>query len=233
MTQYVYGKNVVKQLLQDGKPIHEVLIQEGIRDTALEGEIKKRRIPVKVLGRKKMDQGIAACIDDYKTWELEELLESVPQGKQPLLVMLDGLEDPHNLGAILRTCDCIRADGVIIGKHRNVRLTPTVAKVSTGAIDTVKVSVVTNLVQAIKYLKKQGYWVVGTDFENSRDYREGQYDVPLVLVIGSEGFGISSLVKKNCDYCVRLPMEGSVSSLNASVAAGILLYQIHAQRHPL
>ena len=217
MTQYVYGKNVVKQLLQDGKPIHEVLIQEGIRDTALEGEIKKRRIPVKVLGRKKM----------------EELLESVPQGKQPLLVMLDGLEDPHNLGAILRTCDCIRADGVIIGKHRNVRLTPTVAKVSTGAIDTVKVSVVTNLVQAIKYLKKQGYWVVGTDFENSRDYREGQYDVPLVLVIGSEGFGISSLVKKNCDYCVRLPMEGSVSSLNASVAAGILLYQIHAQRHPL
>ena len=114
MTQYVYGKNVVKQLLQDGKPIHEVLIQEGIRDTALEGEIKKRRIPVKVLGRKKMDQllngnhqGIAACIDDYKTWELEELLESIPQGKQPLLVMLDGLEDPHNLGAILRTCDCI------------------------------------------------------------------------------------------------------------------------------
>lgn len=178
-------------------------------------------------------QGIAACIDDYKTWELEELLESIPQGKQPLLVMLDGLEDPHNLGAILRTCDCIRADGVIIGKHRNVRLTPTVAKVSTGAIDTVKVSVVTNLVQAIKYLKKQGYWVVGTDFENSRDYREGQYDVPLVLVIGSEGFGISSLVKKNCDYCVRLPMEGSVSSLNASVATGILLYQIHAQRHPL
>ena len=111
MTQYVYGKNVVKQLLQDGKPIHEVLIQEGIRDTALEGEIKKRRIPVKVLGRKKMDQllngnhqGIAACIDDYKTWELEELLESIPQGKQPLLVMLDGLEDPHNLGAICIFC---------------------------------------------------------------------------------------------------------------------------------
>ena len=187
----------------------------------------------KILQKKSESWVSAKAQAYYKTWELEELLESVPQGKQPLLVMLDGLEDPHNLGAILRTCDCIRADGVIIGKHRNVRLTPTVAKVSTGAIDTVKVSVVTNLVQAIKYLKKQGYWVVGTDFENSRDYREGQYDVPLVLVIGSEGFGISSLVKKNCDYCVRLPMEGSVSSLNASVAAGILLYQIHAQRHPL
>lgn len=238
--QYVYGKNVVKQLLKDNKVIHEIILQEGARDHVLESEIKSRRIPVKTMGKKKMDQmlqgnhqGIAAVIDDYKTWSIEELLESIPRNKQPLLVMLDGLEDPHNLGAILRTCDCVGVDGVIIGKHRNVRLTPTVAKVSTGAIDTVKVSMVTNLAQTIKYLKKQGFWVVGTDFDNSRDYREGQYDVPLVLVIGSEGFGISNLVKKNCDYCVRLPMEGSVTSLNASVATGILLYQIHAQRHPL
>ncbi|MEF2783399.1 MAG: 23S rRNA (guanosine(2251)-2'-O)-methyltransferase RlmB [Clostridium sp.] len=238
--QYVYGKNVIKQLLKDNKTIHEIILQEGVRDHVLESEIRRKQIPVKIMGKKKMDQmlqgnhqGIAAAIDDYKTWDIEELLESIPRGKQPLLVMLDGLEDPHNLGAILRTCDCTGVDGVIIGKHRNVRLTPTVAKVSTGAIDTVKVSMVTNLAQTIKYLKKQGYWVVGTAFENSRDYREGQYDVPLVLVIGSEGFGISNLVQKNCDYCVRLPMEGSVTSLNASVAAGILLYQIHAQRHPL
>lgn len=238
--QYVYGKNVVKQLLQDNKKIHEIILQEGNRDKELEKEIRRRQIPVKIMGKRKMDQllngnhqGIAATIDDYKTWELDELLQSIPQGKQPLLVLLDGLEDPHNLGAILRTCDCVGADGVIIGKHRNVRLTSTVAKVSTGAIDTVKVSMVTNLAQTIKYLKKQGFWVVGTDFENSRDYREGQYDVPLVLVIGSEGFGMSSLVRKNCDYCVRLPMEGSVTSLNASVATGILLYQIHAQRNPL
>lgn len=238
--QYVYGKNVIKQLLKDNKTIHEIILQEGVRDHVLESEIRRKQIPVKIMGKKKMNQmlqgnhqGIAAAIDDYKTWDIEELLESIPRGKQPLLVMLDGLEDPHNLGAILRTCDCAGVDGVIIGKHRNVRLTPTVAKVSTGAIDTVKVSMVTNLAQTIKYLKKQGYWVVGTAFENSRDYREGQYDVPLVLVIGSEGFGISNLVQKNCDYCVRLPMEGSVTSLNASVAAGILLYQIHAQRHPL
>lgn len=240
MTQYVYGKNVVKQLLSEDKKIYEVLIAEGSRDTQIEKMIKDRKITCKVLSRKKMDsmlqgnhQGIAAKIDDYKTYELDELLESIPRGKMPLLVMLDGLEDPHNLGAILRTCDCVGVDGVIIGKHRNVRLTPTVAKVSTGAIDTVKVSVVTNLAQSLKYLKKQGYWVVGTDFENSRDYREGQYDVPLVVVIGSEGFGISSLVKKNCDYCVRLPMEGSVTSLNASVATGILLYEVYNGRHPL
>lgn len=241
MTQYVYGKNVVKQLLNDHKKIYEVLMAEGSKDTALEAEIKGAKIPLKIMGKKKMDsllqaqnhQGIAALIDDYKTYELEELLEAIPRDKTPLLVMLDGLEDPHNLGAILRTCDCVGVDGVIIGKHRNVKLTPTVAKVSTGAIDTVKVSMVTNLAQSIKYLKKQGYWIVGADLDKSRDYREGQYDVPLVLVVGSEGFGISSLVKKNCDYCVRLPMCGSVTSLNASVATGILLYQIHANRHPL
>ena len=240
MTQYVYGKNVVKQLLQEDKKIYEILMAEGMRDTALEKLIKEHKITCKILPRKKMDgmlqgnhQGIAAKIDDYKTYELLELLESIPKGKMPLFVILDGLEDPHNLGAILRTCDCVGVDGVIIGKHRNVGLTPTVAKVSTGAIDTVKVAMVTNLAQSIKYLKKQGFWIVGTDFENSRDYREGQYDVPLVIVVGSEGFGISSLVKKNCDYCVRLPMEGVVTSLNASVACGILLYEIYNQRHPL
>lgn len=241
MTQYVYGKNVVKQLLSEDKKIYEIMMAEGVKDAALEADIKAQKIPCKVMGKKKMDQllqaqnhqGIAALIDDYKTYELEEILEGIPKGKMPLLVMLDGLEDPHNLGAILRTCDCVGVDGVIIGKHRNVKLTPTVAKVSTGAIETVKVSVVTNLAQSLKYLKKQGYWIAGAGFENSRDYREGQYDVPLVLVVGSEGFGMSALVEKNCDYTVRLPMEGSVSSLNASVACGILLYQVHAQRHPL
>lgn len=241
MTQYVYGKNVVRSLLEDNKKIYEILLADGMKDKEIETLIRQRNIKLRVLGRKKMDQflnatnhqGIAAKIDDYKTYELDELLESIPKGKTPLLVMLDGLEDPHNLGAILRTCDCVGVDGVIIGKHRNVKLTPTVAKVSTGAIDTVKVSMVTNLAQSIKYLKKQGYWVVGADLHNSRDYREGQYDVPLVLVVGSEGFGISPLVTKNCDYCVRLPMEGSVTSLNASVACGILLYQIYNGRNPV
>ena len=240
MTQYVYGKNVIKQLLQEDKKIYEIIIAENINDKELMQSITSKKITYKLMGKKKMDvllqgnhQGYAAKIDDYKVYELEELLEGVDRNKTPLFVMLDGLEDPHNLGAILRTCDCAGVDGVIIGKHRNVKLTPTVAKVSTGAIDTVKVSMVTNLTQAIKYLKKQGFWIVGADLENSKDYRAGQYDIPLVLVIGSEGFGISSLVAKNCDYCVRLPMVGSVTSLNASVACGILLYQIHSARHPL
>lgn len=241
MTQYVYGKNVVKQLLKDKKKIYEVILLSDQKDKALEKELKENRITLRYMNRKQMDktlnvqnhQGVAALIDEYRTYDLDEILASIPEGKLPLLVMLDSLEDPHNLGAILRTCDCIGVDGVIIGKHRSVSLTPTVAKVSTGAIDTVKVAVVTNLVQTLNDLKEKGYWVVGADIVKSRDYREGQYDVPLVLVIGSEGFGISRLVQKTCDYCVRLPMVGTVSSLNASVACSVLLYQIYNQRNPL
>lgn len=242
MTQYVYGKNVVKQLLSDHKKIYELLLLEGSKEKELVELAKQQQVPIKMVGRKRLDQvcegmnhqGIAACIDEYKVYELEELLQEIPEGKQPLLVMLDGLEDPHNLGAILRTCDCIGADGVIIGKNRSVKLTPTVAKVSTGAIDTVKVAMVTNLSQSIKTLKKQGYWVAGADMDQtSIDYRLASYDVPLVLVIGSEGFGISSLVKKNCDYFIHLPMCGTVTSLNASVATAVLLYQIYNQRNPL
>lgn len=241
MTQYVYGKNVVKQLLSSDKKIYEVLMLDTLKDKEFEIEVKQKQIPMKVLGRKKMDaflnnsthQGIAAKIDDYKTYEMDQILEAIPSGKQPLLLMLDGLEDPHNLGAILRTCDCIGVDGVIIGKHRSVSLTPTVAKVSTGAIDTVKVAMVNNLSQTLQNLKKQGYWVAGADAHNAQDYRQAQYDVPLVLIIGSEGFGISPLVRKHCDYAISLPMQGSVTSLNASVACAVLLYQIHAQRNPL
>lgn len=241
MTQYVYGKNVVKQLLEGDKKVYEILMLDTLKDKELERQVRQKQIPFKILGRKKLDavlqnsnhQGIAAKIDDYKTYEIEDILAAVPAGKTPLLVMLDGLEDPHNLGAILRTCDCIGVDGVIIGKHRSVALTPTVAKVSTGAIDTVKVAIVGNLSQTLQKLKKQGFWVAGADAHDAMDYRKGQYDVPLVLVIGSEGFGISALVRKHCDYAVSLPMEGSVTSLNASVACAILLYQIHAQRNPL
>ena len=241
MAQYVYGKNVVKQMLNDDKKIYEVLIQEGMKDRSFEDLLKQKKIPVRVLNKKKLEallktdhhQGIAASIDEYKTYSVDEILKAVPAGKTPLLVMLDSLEDPHNLGAILRTCDCVGADGVIIGKHRSVQLTPTVAKVSTGAIDTVKVAVVTNLVQTIKDLKEKGFWAVGADAHDAKDYREGQYDVPLLLVIGSEGFGISNLVRKNCDYCIALPMAGSVTSLNASVACSILLYEIYSHRHPL
>lgn len=240
MAQYVYGKNVVRQLLKDNKKIYEVILVEGFRDKELESLVRKNSIAIKMYPKKKMDQilkteyhqGIAASIDEYKTYSVEEILSTIPDGKLPLLLMLDGLEDPQNLGAILRTCDCIGVDGVIIGKNRSVQLNATVAKTSTGAIDTVKVSVVTNLARTIQELKEKGFWVVGADMDKAVDYRDIQCDVPLLLVIGSEGFGISSLVKKNCDYMAALPMIGKVTSLNASVACGIMLYEIYSKRNP-
>lgn len=241
MTQFVYGKNVVKSLLADKKRIHEIIMLDNFKDVEIEKDLKDQRIPLRKTGRKQLDkiaeggnhQGIIAKIDDYKIYEIDQILASIPKEKLPLLVLLDELEDPHNLGAILRTSDCVEVDGIIVGKHRSVSLTPTVAKVSTGAIDTVKVAMVTNLTQTLKYLKEQGYWIVGTDMRDSQDYRQAKYDMPIVLVIGSEGSGISPLVKKQCDFFVKLPMAGSVTSLNASVACGILLYQIYSQRHPL
>lgn len=239
MTQYVYGKNVVRQCLKQDKKIYEIVMTKAGADKALQHMIEEKRVPIRMMERKQLDalcksgshQGIAAKIDDYRTYDVDAILDAIPEGKLPLLIMLDGLEDPHNLGAILRSADAVGADGILLGKHRSVSLTPTVAKVSTGAIETVKVGMVNNLSQTLEMLKKRGFWIVGADAQDAMSYREAHYDVPLVLVIGSEGFGISPLVRRHCDYAVALPMRGSVTSLNASVACGILLYEIDAQRH--
>lgn len=240
MAQYVYGKNVVIQLLKDQHKIHDLYILEGAKHEEIIKLAQKQKINIKRVDKKELDriakdrhQGVIAKIDDYKLYDLHELLVEIDMNDNPLLVMLDGIEDPHNLGAILRSCDGVGANGVIIMKNRSVTLTATVAKVSSGAIDTVKVAQVTNLTATIKDLKKKGFWVCGADNNEALDYRAPDYKVPLVLVIGSEGFGISRLVKENLDYCVKLPMAGKLSSLNASVATGIMLYRIYDQRHPL
>ena len=237
MTQFVYGKNVVKQLLQDGKKIYQIKISENFKDKDLLSGIYKCGVKYSKVSKQTLDklsgvsnhQGIIAEIDAYQYAQLSDITRN-PKGKYPLIVMLDGIEDPHNLGAILRTCDAINVDGVIIGKHRSVSLNSTVAKVSTGAIDYVPVCQVTNLSKTLAQLKKEGFWVVGADVCNAKNYRDGDYETPLVLVIGSEGFGISDLVKKNCDYFISLPMKGHVTSLNASVACSILLYEIYSSR---
>lgn len=202
---------------------------------------KRNQIPLEFVDKKEFDkkvgkvvhQGVMAYIENYRYYTIDEILKDIPENKQPLLLMLDGLEDPHNLGAILRTCDAVGVDGVIIGKNRSVGLNGTVAKVSTGAIHHVKVAQVTNLTRTLEDLKKKAFWVVGCELENSQDYRSVDYNMPTVLVIGSEGFGMSRLVKKSCDINVVLPMVGHVNSLNASVAASVLLYQVYNSRHPL
>lgn len=240
MSQYVYGKNTVSQMLKNGKDFQKLYIMENSHNQDIEGLARKQKIRVEHLSKMEMNrltdgnhQGVIGLIDDYKTYSIEEVLQRIPYGKTPLLVLLDGLEDPHNLGAILRTCDAVGCDGVILRKNRSVTLNSTVAKVSCGAIDTVPVAEVNNLTETIKMLKKQGYWVVGADNNEAKDYRAVDYNMPLVLVIGSEGFGISRLVRENLDYSVVLPMVGEMSSLNASVATGIMLYEIYSQRHPL
>lgn len=239
MAQYVYGKNVVQQILQDNKKINTLYISGDLKQ--IEVLAKQKGVRVEKVDKKTLDklsnqgnhQGVIASIDDYKTYSIEEILATIPSDRKGLLILLDEIEDPHNLGAVLRTADAVGADGVIIKKNNAVGLTPTVAKVSVGAIETVKVAVVTNCTQTLKALKQNGYWVVGTDMKNAQDYRQPNYDTPLVVVIGNEGKGITRLVKEECDYMVKLPMVGEISSLNASVACGILLYEVYNKRFPL
>ncbi len=234
----VYGKNVYSTIMNDPDSIKKIYILQGIKDTKLLKSIQELNLDCEYCSRSKLDKvaksthhnGIACKVSEIETYTIEELLK---KAKKPgLFVCLDGIQDPHNVGAILRTCDCAGVDGVIMTKHNSCGLTPTVVKASTGAAYTVPVSIVTNLSMTIKKLKEAGYWVVGTDMKDAREYREGMYDINTVLVIGSEGSGISSLVKKQCDYMVYLPMVGSITSLNASVACAVLLYEVYNQRNP-
>lgn len=240
MSQYVYGKNVVSSMLKDRREILTLYLLEGRKDIETVSLAKSQNIRIKYVSKAELDrlvsgnhQGYVAEVREYKTYSIEEITESIPEGKLPLIVALDSLQDPHNLGAILRTMSCVGGDGVIIEKNRSVSLNGTVAKVSVGAIDKVKVAQVTNLAQTLRKLKEMGYWVIGTDVNQAQDYRRVRYDMPVVLVIGAEGTGMRRLIGETCDLKIKLPMEGDIGSLNASVACGILLYQIYSQRFPL
>ena len=169
---------------------------------------------------------VAEC-QEYKTYEVEDMLKD----KDGLIIVLDGLKDPQNLGAIIRTCECAGVDGIIYKKHNSVKVNDTVAKVASGALEYVRVAEVTNLVSTLKKLKEAGYWIVGTDGAAKDLYDKISYDMNTVLVIGSEGEGMSRLVKEECDYMVKMPMYGHINSLNASVAAGIMIYNVLSCRH--
>ena len=237
MTQILYGRQVVRQVLKENRKVRKLYLQSPMPE--LEALAKKAGVPVVLADRKKLNritesehhQGAAVEIEPYETVSLDELIRG-KKGTYGFLIMLDELEDPHNLGAILRTADAAGATGVIFKKTHSVGLTPTVAKVSAGAIDTVKCAAVTNLARTLEDLKKAGWWAVGTDMDG-QDYRTLDYDFHTVLVIGNEGKGISRLVRENCDHIVSLPMRGTISSLTASVSAGILMYAIQEKRFPL
>lgn len=228
MSDLICGNNVVKAAITENVKILNLYINANNKEII---ELaNKKKIKYKLVDKGFLDkllknhQGVIAEIEGFKTFNLEDIMTG---SNQSLIVMLEGLEDPHNLGAILRTADAAGVDGVIIPKHRSVKLNSTVAKVSTGAIFTVKCVEVANFANTIEKLKKAGYWIVGAEASpTSQDYRSLKYDMPTVLVIGSEGKGISRLVTSKCDFLVEIPMRGSVTSLNASVSAAILMYEI-------
>ncbi|MBQ2509808.1 MAG: 23S rRNA (guanosine(2251)-2'-O)-methyltransferase RlmB [Erysipelotrichaceae bacterium] len=226
MSEYVYGKNSFFEALDN----HRVLMAYVLDDKA----IKDRGVPYKVVDRRTLDrmaksgnhQGYLAEVKEFRMSKVEEMLKE----KKGLIVMLDGIQDVHNLGAIIRTCECAGVDGVIYKSHNAVKVNDTVAKVASGALEYMKVAEVTNLVNTIRKLKEKGYWIVGSDGSADRLYTDLDYDMNTVLVIGSEGKGMSRLVREECDFIVKLPMKGHVTSLNASVAAGILVYNILSAR---
>ena len=226
MSNYVYGRNSFFEALDNKRIIKAYVLNDR--------EIKDRGIPYEIVDRKTLDrmsssgnhQGYLAEVKEYRLSRVEDMVRE----KNGLIVVLDGLEDVHNLGAIIRTCECVGADGVIYKSHHSVKVNDTVAKIASGALEYVKVAEVNNLVNTLKQLKKHGYWIVGSDGSATQMYTDIDYDMNIVLIIGSEGKGMSRLVKEECDFIVKLPMKGRVTSLNASVAAGILLYNIERSR---
>lgn len=229
----IYGKNPVIEAIRAKKAL-KVFVVSNFNDQKILNLIKENRLNMVSISPNEMDkmcsgvhQGVAAELKPYQTVSLEEIIYKAKNKDKKIIVMLDGIEDPHNLGAILRSADVFEASGIILPKHNSVSLNATVAKTSAGAINYVPVAVVNNLNQAISKLKEEGYWVVATDGSANISYSSLKYDFPTVVVIGSEGKGVSPLVLKNSDYIVKIPQFGHVNSLNASVAAGILLAEVH------
>ena len=238
---YIFGKNTLANALEHNSSLKYVFATSSFKDERIFSLLKKKKIPFKIVSNKEISslvgdvnhQGIVGEVEDYKYISLEELIKKNEDNPNSLLVILDGIEDPHNFGAILRSVDAFGANGVIIGANRQVGLNSTVAKVSTGAIEYVDTCMVVNLNQTIKTLKDNGYWIVASDGEAKSDYRSIDYNTKIALIVGSEGFGVSKLLLKNSDFIVKIPMVGHVNSLNASVACALFLAQIYNKRNPL
>lgn len=228
----VFGKNVAKEVISSKIKINKVFLTKSFDDRGILDFLEKNNIRRVIIDKRDMDfkykgnhQGIVLDIEDFKYSKLEEVLD------KDFIVILDHLEDPHNFGAIIRTCESAGVDAIIIPKNRSVEVNSTVMKVSAGALNNQTIVEVNNLASAIDKLKKSGFWVYGTDMTDSEVYTDVKYDSKVVLVIGAEGNGISRLVREKCDFVVNIPMFGKINSLNASVAAGIIIYEIVRQKN--
>ncbi len=229
------GRNPIREAIKSGRDIEKILVQKGeISGSAREIVAKARdqKITVQEVEKIRLDavaphhQGLIAFVSAYEYHEVDDILElAKSRGEEPFIVMLDGITDPHNLGAIIRSAECAGAHGVIIPSRRSAGLTATAVKASSGAVEHIHVARVTNLVSTIQSLKKQGLWVYAADMDGE-NYRKVNFSGPVVLVIGAEGEGIGQLVLENCDKKVSIPLKGQIQSLNASVAAGILMFEV-------
>ncbi|MDU0206190.1 23S rRNA (guanosine(2251)-2'-O)-methyltransferase RlmB [Paenibacillus sp. MAH-36] len=241
--EYIGGKHSVMEAIRAGRTINKIWIAENAQKQfagPIVAEAKNLGILVQFTDKRKLDQmveglqhqGVIAQVAAYEYVEVEDILAIAKAlGQDPFILILDEIEDPHNLGSILRTADCTGVHGVIIPKRRSVGLTATVSKTSAGAVEYVPVARVTNISQTIEQLKEQGVWVAGTDVTAAQDVYKANFSMPIALVIGNEGKGVGRLIKERCDFLVKLPMAGHVNSLNASVAAGVLMYEVVRQRN--
>lgn len=230
----VYGRNVARDLLEKNKSIQKVFLQDNFSDKNLISMLENAKIPIIYKSKREIDslsdgnhQGIVLFIPDYHYKDLSYFFEN---DNSDIVVILDHLEDPHNFGAIVRTCEAAGINSIIIPKDRQVQVNSTVMKTSVGTLDSMNIYSVANISNCIEKLQEHNYWVVGTALNNSVDYRTIDYSGKIVIIIGNEANGISDLVAKKCDFLAKIPMYGKTNSLNASVAAGIIIYEVIRNR---
>ena len=238
----IIGRKPVLEALNSDEEVSQVFIlfgQEGgiieaIRVAAKKKGIKVNQVPFekfRQITQSKIAQGVAASKSEQKYYDLYEIINESKKSQYPLLLILDSIQDTHNVGAILRSADCSGVDGIIITKNNSAPINETVVKTSSGASEHVKITLINNLAQTIDELKQKGFWIVGSYLEGARDYTKVDYKVPIAVIVGNEEKGIRKLTADKCDHLVRIPMKGKIQSLNVSVATGILLFEILRQRN--
>ena len=237
----VAGRNAVLELLKSDKDINKIFIERGEKHGSIKeiiAKAKEQKIVLVEVDKNKLDsmaenhQGVVAVVPPFNYCEVEDILELArSKNEDPFIVILDGIEDPHNLGSIIRTAETAGVHGVIIPKRRNATVNSTVTKVSAGATTYMKIARVNNLNETIRKLKEEGLWVIGTDGYAKTLYYNQDLKGPLAIIVGSEGYGMSKLVKDNADILIKIPMKGEITSLNASVSAGIIIYEAVKQRN--
>lgn len=240
MSEIIIGRNAVSEALKNGREIEKITIAKGAEGSVkqIAAKAKDKKIPIYYSDKAPMDklasggthQGVIAVVSEYKYCSVEDILKKAEQrGEPPFVLLLDGLEDPHNLGAIMRTAECAGVHGIIIPKRRSVSVTETVAKTSAGAVEYMLCAKVTNIAAEVEKLKDKGLWIGACDMGDTPYYKQNLTG-PIGLVIGGEGTGVSRLVREKCDFVLSIPMNGQITSLNASNAAAILMYEVVRQR---